>query len=325
MVRYFLLSVLISVILVVPLFATELTSDLKQKINVVFRGMDDSRMRLNSGICHISGTTVIRDDVSTESVTIVFDYKKGMYRCDRTDQCYSLRTPEYYYEVWFPNRQDAAVTRQKSSERQPSYMAKPFDIQMLGFFSLVGPYWDQEYQPDFRLSLFEEVPVSYEQLSKDLILIETKRIPPNSLGSPLKRKYWLSSKQEYSLLKAEFGDFVTIEVSWTEKNKTWVPTAFKLSSTQRRSAEWKIDWELVNKPVPDKYFDPEQLSEKPIPVFSKELGESILIGTLGKNKDVIDQPKIKYPYFRYILITTGLILMVIAFIKMIYDRWKKKH
>ncbi|MDR0609211.1 MAG: hypothetical protein LBG58_03805, partial [Planctomycetaceae bacterium] len=51
-----------------------------------------------------------------------------------TDQCYSLRTPEYYYELWFPNKENSGVTRQTSSERKPSYKDKPFDIQMLGNF-----------------------------------------------------------------------------------------------------------------------------------------------------------------------------------------------
>jgi hypothetical protein len=286
--------------------------------------MDDSRMRLNSGICHISGTTVINENVDTESITIAFDYKKGMYRFDRTDQCYSLRTPEYYYELWFPNKENSGVTRQTSSERKPSYKAKPFDIQMLGFFTLVGPYYRKTYQPDSRLVFFEEIPISYEQLSEDLILIETKRKPVIENVPLIKRRYWLSPKQGYSLLKAEYADHVTIEMSWAEKNRTWVPTAFKLSSLQNRSAEWKIDWEQVNEPVPDKYFDPEQLAQKPTPVFSSELGKPLQIGTIGKDVTSTDQSKTKYLYFRYILIITGLILIFIALVKMIYDRLKKK-
>jgi hypothetical protein len=301
---------------------------MKEKITHAFRGMDDSRMRLNSGICHISGTTIINEEVDTESITIAFDYKKGMYRFDRPD-CYSLRMPEYYYEVWFPNKENSGVTRQKSSERTPSWKAKPFDIQMLGYFTLVGPYHQRTYQPDERLVFFEEIPISYEQLSEDLILLETRRKPLNPLVPLLKRRYWLSPKQGYSLLKAEYMDLVTIEMSWTEKNKTWVPTAFKLSSKQNHSADWKIDWEQVNEPVPDKYFIPEQLVEKPTPVFSSELGESIQIGTFGR-KDVtpikimkMDQPKIKYPYTRHILIITGLVLIFISLCKMFYDRYKR--
>jgi hypothetical protein len=298
---------------------------MKEKITYAFRGMDDSRMRLNSGICHISGTTIINQDVDTESITIAFDYKKEMYRFDRPD-CYSLQTPEYYYEVWFPNKANSGITRQKFSERTLSWKAAPFDIQMLGFFTLVGPYYRKMYQPDSRLVFFEEIPISYEQLSDDLIFIETRRKPVIENVPLIKRKYWLSPKQGYSLLKAEYGDHVTIEMSWTEKNKTWVPTAFTLSSKQNRSADWKIDWEQVNEPVPDKYFDPEQLVEKPTPVFSSELGEPIQIDTFGR-KDVTQikyQPKIQYPYTRHILIIAGLILMFIAFMKMAYDRWNKK-
>ncbi|MDR2171890.1 MAG: hypothetical protein LBP59_17230 [Planctomycetaceae bacterium] len=302
--------------------------DIKEKVLQCFRSMDDSRMRLNSGICHISGKIERGGEIHTEPIKIAFDYQKGMYRFD-LPECYSLRTPEFYYEYWFPDKWDSAIKRQKTSEIKPSWKARPFDIQLLGFFSLVGPYWYRTYQPDYRKKLlYEDVPVSYKQLSEDLIFVETERIFKEQ-KSVSKRKYWLSPKQGYSMIRGEFGDIDTFELSWVEKNKTWVPVAFKLSSVQPYSADWKIDWELVNEPVSDKYFDPNLLSEKSVPLYADELGVSAPpIGQIGGSKDSKLKPvkskSTDYDYiFRITLITVGLCIAFIAFIKMFYDRWKK--
>ncbi|MDR2168836.1 MAG: hypothetical protein LBP59_01685, partial [Planctomycetaceae bacterium] len=120
----------------------------------------------------------------------------------------------------------------------------------------------------------------------------------------------------------------TVELSWKEKNETWVPVAFKLSSVQDYSAEWKIDWELVNEPVPDKYFDPNLLSKESVPLYSEELNDSIQIGRIGgggKSPKPIKPKSMDYDYiFKVSLITGGVILAIIAFCKMLYDRWKQK-
>jgi hypothetical protein len=117
-------------------------------------------------------------------------------------------------------------------------------------------------------------------------------------------------------------------LSWKEKNETWVPVAFKLSSVQDYSAEWKIDWELVNEPVPDKYFDPNLLSKESVPLYSEELNDSIQIGRIGgggKSPKPIKPKSMDYDYiFKVSLITGGVILAIIAFCKMLYDRWKQK-
>ncbi|MDR1382876.1 MAG: hypothetical protein LBJ67_03370 [Planctomycetaceae bacterium] len=155
-----------------------------------------------------------------------------------------------------------------------------------------------------------------------MVEIETERKPAIENVPMLKHKYWISKKQGYSIIKAVFNNIDTVELSWEKKNKTWVPVAFKLSSTQPYSAEWKIDWASVNEKVPDPYFDLNSLSEKQIPIFSDELGTSIQVGKLGKGvESVADQPKAKYFYFNYILITAGIIMILIGLAKMGYDRW----
>ncbi|MDR2171777.1 MAG: hypothetical protein LBP59_16660, partial [Planctomycetaceae bacterium] len=224
-------------------FAVE--DDIKEKILQCLRGMDDNIMRLNSGICHIAGKSVIGDKSVTESIKIAFDYQKGMYRFDRPE-CYSLKTPEFYFEFQIADKMGSAVIRQKTSERKPSRRAAPFDIQSLTMLSLVGPYWNITYQQYREKLLYEDVLVSYKQLSENLIFIETNRIfTNNNRRTILSRNYWLSPKQGYSMIKGEFAKIDTVELSWKEKNETWVPVAFKLSSVQDYSAEWKIDWELV--------------------------------------------------------------------------------
>jgi hypothetical protein len=316
----------IFVLAVNTLFSAE--EDIDQDILHAFRGMDDTIMRLRTGICRIEGQTTQNNEKKPEIATIIFDYDKGYYRVDRSDECRSLCTPEYYYELWHPNRAktfNSGATRQPLSTRTPSYLAKPFDIRMLSFMSLVGPYWDTRYEFDFRQSLFDERPLSYTLLSNGLIEIVTERKPINPLVPPLKRKYWVAPKQGYTLIKAKYADIDTIELSWTEKNGTWVPTSYKLTSTQPFSAEWQIQWEKVNVDIPNEHFDPSLLSDVPVTLFSDELGQPIQIGQLGKGvTSIIDQPKVKYPYTRSILIIAGLILMFIAFMKMAYDRWNKK-
>jgi hypothetical protein len=303
----------------------ELSKEDSQKIQQILHGMDDGRMRLNTGVCRLSGTTIIGNQTTIEDIEIAFDYSKGYYRFDRKGECHSLRTPEYYYEFWHPNNQSSVIERQASSVRVQSHTARPFDIRSLGFFSFIGTYWNREYEPDVRQKLFQDRPISYEALSEGLILVTMERTPEISNVPLMKRKYWISPKQGYSIVRADYDGIDIYEISWKKTNDIWVPITFTLNSTQSYSAEWKIDWLYVNKNVPLDYFDPSALSDKVVMLVSQELGTPVIIGQVGKGvTSIIDQPKIKYPYFRYILIITGLILMFIAFMKMIYDRWKKK-
>ncbi|GHT45328.1 hypothetical protein FACS189454_04620 [Planctomycetales bacterium] len=298
--------------------------NITESIATAFRGMDDTRMRIRSGICHISGNTTVRDQKSAENITIVFDYDKECYRFDRDPQCRSLRTPEYYYELWNVDQQDAAATRQITAARKQSYRAKPFDIQMLGYFSLVGPYWDETYLPDFRESLFQERPIAYERLPNGLLVVATERKSQNTLVPPLKRKYWIDTNRDYSLIRAEYNEMDTVELSWKKISNTFVPIAFRLTSVQSYSAEWTIQWQAVNEKIPLHYFDPKMLSDAPVPLFSDELGESIRIGDLGKETVNVELEKQKnFGFLRVILISIGSIFIVISLAKILYDWYNK--
>lgn len=299
--------------------------DEKRKIENYIHGIDDSRMRLNTGVCHITGSNTIDGKTSVDDIEIAFDYKNDFYRFDRKGQCHSLRTPEYYYEFWHPGGQGDIVERQLSSARVSSHMAKPFDIRALGFFSFVGPYWNYEYNRDIRPKLFSDHSVSCKQLSDGLVLITTERVPDIPNASKMKREYWIAPNQGGEIVRAEYAGIDTYEMSWKEINRTWVPIAFKLNSTQSYSAEWKIDWLSVNEPVPIDYFDPSNLSEKPVILVSSELGELVQLGKTGKGLSLPGLPEKRKDYFlfRYILMGLGILMIAIALGKKIYD-WRKR-
>ncbi|MDO5577055.1 MAG: hypothetical protein Q4F84_08245, partial [Fibrobacter sp.] len=262
-----------------------------------------------------------------DSIMIAFDYNKGFYRFDRDNdkRNRSLRTPDYYYEYVEEIQKNPIVMRQSVQERTPSNFIQPFDIRNLGFFNFVGPYWEQEYTKNELEKFLKDKPLSFEESLSGVFTIMVEQIPPILDYPPFKRKYWIDSKQGYSLVRVEYGGTDTIEISWKEINRTWVPTSFRLSSTQQnnQSAEWKIDWLYVNETVPDDYFDPTLLSEQTTMLVSDELGELVVIGKIGKGiplPEIMAKPPKKVSYFRYFLVAAGLIMILLALGRKIYDK-----
>jgi hypothetical protein len=357
---YILLFVLQIFVGSVCIFADVAIDDVTtKKCEFVFHSMDDTRMRWHSGICHVHGqTTRLHNDgkknIITEENTIIFDYEKEYYYFERVDRhrdnkCYrSLRTSDYYYEAWLPiadyaDPTLAGIKRQPIAERKETSLAAPFDIQMLGYITLSSGYYCYTYRPDSRSSylqnqrakLLNEKPISYQELSNGLILIDTKREAIDSSLPSMKRRYWISPKQGYALIKLELADKLdaefskTIEMSWTKINDVWVPTTINIISPDSHVAEWSIDWKMLNEKIPDRYFDPKWLSDKPVNLFSDELEKTLHIGSIGSGKDNISatkHPTAKndYSILNYFLIIIGLVVMLVAFIKMVYDRWEKK-
>ena len=310
---------------------------LEKNVRFAFQGMDDSRMRLVSGICHITGrTTGVRvydgetdsfKEETKENITIIFDYQKGFYRFENR-ACRSLKTPEYYYELWYPGRPDEAADRYPISQFKPSYLSRLFDIRLLGFFSLLG--YSQDTYSVFRRSIFEETPISYERSSNGLIQITTNR-KPLVPGPVLVRHFWLSPDQGYSLIKLECEGIASMEMSWEKRNDTWVPTACKITPFLEQDdgfADWTIAWESVNEPIPEHYFDPHSLATKPaVSLYSSELGAGfgrVKIGTLGGGEPIYDLSPTKTPSYSFnrILLGLGILLIFLGLGKMVRERWK---
>jgi len=298
----------------------------RQKIKTVLSGLDDSRMRLNSGVCRIVGNSKrATPEVINDNILIAFDYNRGFYRFDQGANR-TLRTPDFYYEC-VKDRQ--MVTRQTATGWMPSWGIRPFDVRALGFFTFVGPYWKAEYATDERTNLFIDKPVSIKEVNGIFeITVERKANIPGYDFPPATRIYWIDSRQGFSMIRLVLGsELDTIEISWEERNQVWVPMSFKLSSAQPQSAEWKIDWSFVNDDVPEDYFDPTLLSDEVTMLVSKELDQPIVIGRLGKGYDLPGQltplPENKSSPFRYAPMIIGIFLIVLGFGKKMYDSWKK--
>jgi hypothetical protein len=324
--RYFLLAVLLGTTLVVNSSAAELTPDLKQKAEMVFHGFDDTIMRLNSGICRITGKTVEPGgNVINDDILIAFDYNNHFYRFDNGNLKKTLLTPDYFYEVWHPN--DYAMSVKRSSVAAPeatSVFCLLVDIQNVFRFVPVGPHKPYAYQQLRFHKQNKEKITNYKELANGLINVTTE-VPTIGITS----EYLVNGNNGYTVEHIEMSNGYIRDISWKNINKTWVPVAYVFKSGSDFSVEWKIEWEQVNETVDPLFFSLEEMvgdQGEGIPMFSEELSSlPIVIGRVGKGvTSTTDQPKIKYPYFRYILIITGLILMFIAFMKMLYDRWSKK-
>ena len=292
----------------------------KQRVGMILSALDDSRMRINTGVCNITGNL----SRGSDNITIAFDYHKGFYRFDQNENKRSLRTPDYYYESLDEHH---PVTRQGTHDFSPSWQIKPFDIRGLGFFSLTGPSWRRDYVKDERKCLFEDNPVSLEESANGVFVITFERTTENP--PPIIRKYWIDSGQGFSLIRGEYGETVTIDMSWKEINETWVPTSFKLSSADRnQSAEWKIDWLIVNEDVPEHYFDPNLLSNEGTYLVSVELEQPIIIGDIRKGQELpgplyVPEER-RSSHFRNILMYLGIFFIVLGLGKKLYDYLRKR-
>ena len=134
----------------------------KLKVSSVLSGLDDSRMRLNSGVCRIVGSSDrgtlenIEDDI-----LVAFDFNKGFYRFDQGINR-SLQTQDYYYECLEGAQM---VSRYSIQSARHSHLIRPFDIRNLGFFNFQGPYWKERYATNEHIDLFKDNPISIEEVN----------------------------------------------------------------------------------------------------------------------------------------------------------------
>lgn len=310
----------------------ESAEDIKD-VDMAWRGLDDSRLRIVSGVCTLKGTTTKRGENRDEDCLIAFDIQKGFYRFDRMKVANSLLTPEYYFECWEPRSQRAAIERQLYAQREPSNKVDLFDIRMLGFFTFLDAYGNLRYDKDTIANFLENKElVEFQQHSNGIISI-TYVVTPMEMSlldeEKTRQTYWIDLSHGFSLIKVEYrhsdGDIDTTEITWKEKNNVWVPETCFFSSTQGFGGMWKFDWSLVNEYVPSHFFDVGDLSEVSVRLLSRELGEAIQIGVAGGGEEsyLVDEHagwNNRSLLFRYILMVLGLLLIVIALGKKAYDR-----
>lgn len=113
-------SLLIFVVVVIfhftkPNYAEDLDPVLRQKADCALLGLDDTIMRLNSGICRIRGKTISGPETIEDDICILFDANANNYRFENGDLKRVLLNKDYYYEVWAPTDPDGRSIRRSSS------------------------------------------------------------------------------------------------------------------------------------------------------------------------------------------------------------------
>jgi len=313
--------------------------DVQKKGEFVLRGVDDMIMRINSGICRITGKTIrsggetgvetIQDDIM-----IAFDYHNRLYRFDNGVRIRTLLTPDFYYEAWNVAEHNPSVTRFSASEPKVSGLANFVDIQGIFTFTPVGPSRHYSYQ---RYSLHKDLAdatiktIDYSEAANGIAKITTV-YPRNDNAPTISASFFVDTKNGYTVPRIEVSDIYVMDISWININNTWVPSTYRLKSNSHINVEWKIEWQIVNEKVDEKYFKVEDLAagiEGTVQMFSSELGPSIHIGIIPEGEppfEFADLNKTKPTYWLNRLLFGLSILLILAGLgKMAYDKWRKRH
>jgi hypothetical protein len=328
---YLCLTVLVcNVILPVNLSADELPVELKNKADLTLQGFDDTIMRINSGICRITGTTVRPgNEIVNDDILIAFDYSNHYYRFDNGKLIRTLLTPDFYYELWGVNEPAASVRRSSVSDIKVSNGRCDFiDIQSLYCFVPVGTHGPNGYQKSVLHRQIKQLKkLDYKDNVNGLTSVTFEFPNPYNYDPPLTATYFINKTNGYTVQHIEYNCGYIMDISWKNINQTWVPIAYVLKTKSNFNVEWKIEWEQVNEKVDAKFFDLDEMvadRTEDVPMLSEELDSPIIIGKIGKDsKPLVEQPQ-RLQYIRLFLIIAGLVLLFIGISKKGYDRWKQK-
>jgi hypothetical protein len=288
-------------------------------------------MRINSGVCRISGkTTYSSKRVVDDDIFIAFDYANHFYRFDNGKLVKALLTPDFYYEVWGIGG-PTSVRRSAASDPRISNFCSFIDIQGVFHFTPVGPHGPHDYQKSVLHRQIKQLKkVSYKDMANGLVNVTIEYPNPDNFDPPLTATFTINKINGYTIQHIEYNCGYTMDISWKNINKTWVPVAYVFKSDFVLGVEWKLEWEQVNEKVDPSFFKLEELvgeQDEDVPIFSEELGSPpVIIGKISKgDESFMVKPKMQYYYFRSFLIVTGLIFIFVAFGRMGYDRLKRKR
>jgi hypothetical protein len=336
MIRVLLLAVWLCLILITSMSAADLSLDTKQKADHALLGMDDVIMRINCGVCRITGKTIMPGGknarVIDDNILVAFDYSNHFYRFDNGNLAKSLLTPEFFYEMRGINEPNVSVIRSNASEPIVSNdFCELVDVQDIFRFVPVGPHMPFKYQKSVLHQNPKKIKkIGYKELTNELVSVTIEFPNPDGYDPPLTAEFIINKANGYTLQHAEYNCGYTADISWKYINKTWVPVSYVFNSGLNFSVEWKIEWEQVNEKVDNKFFNLEEVigeQDNDVLMFSYELGSpSVLVGRVGKGVSTLNTNKstVKYPYLRPLLIMSGLILIFISLCKKVYDRLRAK-
>ena len=236
-------------------------------------GIDNSRMKISSGIFRVTGKTIQtigNKEPSTvnEECFVVFDYDKRCYRFERDGERTFLQTAECFYERWKnkPGTSDASITQYELHE-PPIARVNPFDIRNLGFFTCYGLYYNSQYE-EFRGFLLNGT----KTLKKEDGALASISVVSNKQNDSNRDEFatfqiWLSKQQGYTTTRIQVNTFQVSDISWEKMKGVYVPVSFRQRYTSASSglkieADWVLTWESVNESIPSEMFTYQSLKKE---------------------------------------------------------------
>ena len=303
-------------------------------------GIDDSRMRIISGIFTVAGTTI--ETISgketkniIEDCYVAFDYSNGFYRFDRNGQGKYLVTPDAVFHRWKnkPGSNVADIT-QHPRDYGPHTNINPFEIRSLGFFSCNAPYYDFKYDK-YRLFLTKNAKVLDVKDGVLAYLALQNANPKDRSGAeyPI-YKFWVDKTHGYTTTQIQVDSFVNSELTWKQIDGVYVPVAFRqkyhsLPADQIVEANWVLNWQAVNKTIPSEIFSYKDLIDKNdvegvlYAGNADRTGTPVVLEHISSGDSTVIQKSMTPTNLSKIVMALGLLLIAISLGKKIYD-WRSR-
>lgn len=310
--------------------------------NEFLLGMDNSRLKLSSGVVRITGKTIesVGEQTNkeiTENCLVEFDYEQKSMRFDRDGQSVFLQTPQSLFELWpSPGGDKQSSITQYEVGHTPSVRINPFDIRNIGFFTCYGSFLRSSYEQNRKAFLNEMKVIETEQQGRltSVALISKEATSDNREDFSV-YTIWVDKTKAYSTVRIKVGDLQDSEISWDEKSGVYVPVSFRQryrSGGLSVDVDWTLTWESVNEPIPQERFTYQSLrrdgdvdgvlyssnvdaQHRPVAIdhFGSTDNEVKLLGG-GPNFNVT-----------LCLLSVGIVLLGLGLGKYAYNNWLRKQ
>ncbi len=299
--------------------------------------MLDSRSRLISGHCTISGTTRNMKGLSEVSYEVYFDARIPSLRLTRRNGGAYIMDGKFQYA----SPPSGSEIRRVPLDELPKSMMMPINLRTLGFFSYPSQAVLYSEALDFgSMSDYFLTSRIVDVVREDDLQRLTLRIPKRE-GDHFSPTYrmWVAPRQGYSCVRWEQlhpsnKDRVVwfSEMSYGKRSGIWVVETFrqKILIGDSFEAVWKIEWHEVNGAVPASVFDFRNLVREGnrAVLFSIEAGTNrfVRIGVVDRPKpgDPVEQvPRSLYFNWAKAMYVSGIVLIIIAGLVVMGRKWRR--
>lgn len=278
----------------------------------VFAGIKDSKERLRTYAFRGIGTVIDEDTrygrlEGKVEVAAAFDYSKELFRFDRTeavrvspsggdvinpkDWVVGYETAKFVKTAkrtinWYVSARPDVIVGPATA--RPDTRVKPFDIRIIGFCT---------YGNVMRNTSLEEHMAYLESVKNATVSREadgTLKVKWSSPGATEvvivdEKNGYLPLRAEVRLTRPGVDQLSEVtEAQWKKVNGVWVPKQIGYSSygggrkDHVKSYDLKLEWDHVNKPVPEEIFTVQGLHVSPgLTILSTETGKSVTLGKTG--------------------------------------------